>query len=418
MKAIRKTTNLYRRVSAVSYKSAPKATPKSRKNNGVKCLVCLVTLVKSSKDRDRAGVKLRCPCNARICSTCFANNPQWHLTEPHLSQCVVLQSFICSQCSTFQGIKEKVCCVWMCPQCSRGHQQGPCSQCSQGYDPRERRDTRTLWCQSKRTKGCEEVNDAVYNEDNIACYRHKLKNDVLEKVSKSRHLSAQDIRTLFHECFTPQPCVCGKDQNPMCVGCAPVLTIMELLSKNPQPLMASMAERAIPGRALARHVYNRALLIDMLNDPKIPMCVNGKTCKGMLVRHYTPKPLRSLMAPQTYRSLVSSNFTPDQDDVHHLEAHSCIVCLLFNQSAAITQMLSSQGMYLEPHPSGPVYYFNIKLSPDVGIPEVAVDNYQGYLINFQGSVGSYRPSFYYNWRDMLDVLQVDHTGKITISPLQ
>lgn len=258
----------------------------------------------------------------------------------------------------------------------------------------------------------------VYNEDNIACYRREIKNVVLEKVSKSRHLSAQDVRTLFHECFNPQPCTCGKYQNPMCVSCTPVLTIMELLAKNPQPLMASMAERAIPGRALVRHVYNKELLIDMLNDPNLPMCVNGQMCKRMLLKSHNPKPLKSLMAPQTYKSLMHSKVIPDKDDTQNLEAHCCIVCLLFNQSAAITQMLSSQGMYVEPHPSGPVYYFNIKLSSDVGIPEVAVDDYQGYLINFQGSVGSYKPSFYYNWRDMLDVLQVDDTGKITISPLE
>ena len=65
-----------------------------------------------------------------------------------------------------------------------------------------------------------------------------------------------------------------------------------------------------------------------------------------------------------------------------------------------------------------MYYFNVKLSPDVGVPEVCIKEYQGYLVNFQGSVGSYKPTFYYNWRDMLKLLHRDQTGKVTFLPLQ
>lgn len=81
-------------------------------------------------------------------------------------------------------------------------------------------------------------------------------------------------------------------------------------------------------------------------------------------------------------------------------------------------MLSSYALYTKPHPSGPVYYFNVKLSPDVGVPEIHIEGYQGYLVNFQGSVGSYKPTFYYNWRDMLTMLHRDTSGKVILTSIQ
>lgn len=110
--AVRKATNLYRRVSAVSYRNGARVNTGERaKRPGGKCLVCLVTLVKSSKDRQRAGVKLRCRCNVRVCATCIDNNPEWHLTEPHFTNCPTVRGFICSLCACFQGVTVKVCCV-------------------------------------------------------------------------------------------------------------------------------------------------------------------------------------------------------------------------------------------------------------------------------------------------------------------
>jgi hypothetical protein len=125
----------------------------------------------------------------------------------------------------------------------------------------------------------------------------------------------------------------------------------------------------------------------------------------------TPKPLTSLISPQSYNSFVLSRAKPGESDP--INPCCCILCLLFNQSAAVAQMVSPEGLHLEPQPSCPVYYFNVKLCPDVGLPEVCIDAYPGYLVNFQGSVGSYKPTFYYNWRDMLKLLHRDRTGKIT-----
>ena len=79
-------------------------------------------------------------------------------------------------------------------------------------------------------------------------------------------------------------------------------------------------------------------------------------------------------------------------------------------------MYNSHSLRLEPHPTGPVYYFNVKLSPDLGVPEVCMADYQGNVVDFQGSVGSYKPTYYYNWREMLKVLHRDNTGKITVLP--
>lgn len=100
-------------------------------------------------------------------------------------------------------------------------------------------------------------------------------------------------------------------------------------------------------------------------------------------------------------------------EVQQIDPCRCILCLLFNQSATVAQMFSPDSLHLEPHSSGPVYYFNIKLLPDVGVPEVCIDEYQGLLVNFQGLVGSCKPMPYYNWRDMLKVLQRDGSGKVT-----
>ncbi|TNN46268.1 hypothetical protein EYF80_043548 [Liparis tanakae] len=184
-------------------------------------------------------------------------------------------------------------------------------------------------------------------------------------------MSTSDMRTLFSEFFAPQVCTCTSDsiQNPMCTSCTPVLTVMQLLAKNPRPLVASLAERAIPGRALARNVYDRALLIGMLNDRDLPSCANGHSCKGMLMdAQPDPKPLPSLLSPESYNLFVSSRARTRE--VQQIDPCRCILCLLFNQSAAVAQMLSPENLYLEPHPSEPVYYFNVKLSPDVGVSEV------------------------------------------------
>lgn len=419
--AVRKATNLYRRVSSVNYRNTGKV--KNLKPSSAKCLVCLVTLVKSSKDVQRAGVKLRCQCNVRVCTTCFKNNPEWHLTRPHFAKCPILRGFVCAVCSCFEGFKEKVCCIWMCSRCSseRQSQQGSlCSKCHRILDCNTRHETRSLWSgfdgfSDEAGNGT----DVMCNEEKIADYRDLIKSRVFDKVSESRHLSASDIRTLFRECFAPQVCTCKSngEQNPMCASCTPVLNVMQLLARNPRPLIASLAKHAIPSRALARNVYNKALLISMLNEQDLPLCANGHLCKGMLVNaQNNPVPLPSLISPESYNRFVS--IRAKTGEVQQIEPCRCILCLLFNQSAAVAQMLASDSLHLEPHPTGPVYYFNVKLSPDVGVPEVRIDDHQSYLINFQGSVGSYKPAFYYNWRDMLKVLDRETNGNITLSPVQ
>ena len=419
MGAVRKATNLYRRVSAVNYRTGVKNTSKHLKPTSSKCLVCLVTLVKSSNDRQRAGVRLRCQCNVRVCTTCF-QNPEWHLTTPHFTTCPTLRGFICAVCACFEGCKEKVCCVWMCTRCSADHQtQGArCPQCARSVDRSLRRETRTLWTNGPSLE-TEDVDKVAVDDEKIADYRDLIKSRVFTKVSRSRHLTASDIRPLFHECFAPQVCTCVSEgnRNPMCPSCTPVLTLLQLLAKNPRPLIASLAERAVPGRALVRNVYDRALLISMLNDQDLPLCANGRSCKGMLVNvQNNPKPLPSLISPESYNHFVMSR-VKNASEVQQINPCCCILCLLFNQSAAVVQMLSSDSLHFEPHPSEPVYYFNVKLSPDVGASEVWIE-YHGYLVNFQGSVGSYKPTFYYNWRDMLTLLHRDSDGKVTFSPQQ
>ncbi|KAJ7983549.1 hypothetical protein DPEC_G00376830 [Dallia pectoralis] len=392
------------------------------KASGVKCFVCLVTLVKSSKDRQRSGVKLRCPCNVRVCTTCFKNNPEWYLIKPHFTKCQTVQEFVCSVCACFQGVREKVCCVWMCPGCSseRRRPASFCPECSGSLDQWARCESRALCCKlngSPEDPGTGAV--AAHEDKRIGQYRDLIRSRVFDKVSRSRHLSSADIRTLFPECFAPQVCTCKSesDRNPMCASCTHVLTVMQLLARNPCPLLASFAERAIPGRALARNLYDRALLSSMLNDRDLPFCANGRSCKGMLVNvQNNPRLLPSLISPESYNRFVSSR--AKTGEVLRIDPCCCILCLLFNQSAAVAQMVSSEGLHLEPHPSGPVYYFNVKLSSDLGVPEVSMDQYQDYLVNFQGSVGSYKPTFYYNWRDAIDVLHRDNLGNITMLPLK
>ena len=423
--AVQKPTNLYRRVSTVNYKIVGEVKSIRPTHSKTKCLVCKVTLLKSSKFRQRAGILLRCQCNVRVCTTCISNNPCWYLTDPHFTKCPTIQEFVCTICNCFEQVKEKICCNWMCSRCAAEQQKEGylCSKCGKRWKQCRRREKYELWRASKGLCGSAEVvKTAVVeehdDEDKIADYRNVIKSRVFEKVSQSRHLSASDIRTMFHECFSPQPCTCvsDQDQNPLCTSCTPVLTIMQLLAKHPSPLMASFAECAIPGRALARNVYDRALLTTMLNDYNLPPCANGRSCKGMLVSALNnPKPLPSLLTPELYKQFALHIEKPKE--VLKIEPCSCILCVLFNQSAAVSQMLSSSSLYLESHPIGPVYYFNVKLLPDVGVPEVCIDEYQAYLVNFQGSVGSYKPTFYYNWRDMLKVLNRDESGKITISPV-
>lgn len=259
----------------------------------------------------------------------------------------------------------------------------------------------------------------VCAEEKVVDYRDLIRSQVFDRVSQSRHLSSSDIRMLFHECFAAESCTCkstGRQSNPMCTSCTPVLTIMQLLAKNPRPLVASLAESAVPGRALTRNMYNRDLLVRMLNERGLPLCANGRSCKGMLLNpQNNPRPLPSLISPESYEHFASNR--NETADVQHIHPCPCILCLLFNQSAAVAQTFSPHSLRVEPHPSGPVYYFNLKLSPDVGVPEVCVDEYPDLLVNFQGSVGSWKPTLYYNWRDMLKVLQRDESGKVTFLPI-
>lgn len=428
MKSVRKATNLYRRVSTVSYKRAPDDShddgsrgAKNRKHTGSKCLVCRVTLVKSSKDKRRAGVKLRCPCNVRVCSMCLEDNPNWYLSQPHFGSCAILPRFVCHTCSVFHGVVERRCCVWLCSECWLRGRGDACPSCSRTPNADERRETCALWPRTRSGGGgCSAATEPqkLCDVAKVQCYKQELRVQVLNKVAAARHMTPADVRALFrgtHEDVKP----CGVCQagaaSALCTSCTPVLTIMELLAKNPKPLMASFAERAVPGRALVRHVYNRETLYRMLNDRRLPLCVNAQHCKGMLLDTWDGdrRPLRSLISPQEYENIdvacVSGSYACDPS--------SCILCLLFNQSASVARMLSSESLYMEPHPTGPVYYFNIKLAPDVGIPEVNIEDNNNYLVQYQGAIGCFKPTYYYNWRDMLATLKTDKTGTVSLSPL-
>ena len=174
---MRKTTNPYRRVASVSYRTAGKVNSKNVKLSSTKCLSCMVTLVKSSKDKQRSGVKLRCQCNVRVCVTCFKNNNEWHMTMPHFFKCPTVQSFICAACACFEGIREKVCCVWMCPRCSGYHwsKEGVCSVCASSLANLGRRETCALWCESNGLGVPEDRRDLAYDEEKIADYRDLVK---------------------------------------------------------------------------------------------------------------------------------------------------------------------------------------------------------------------------------------------------
>ncbi|KAK2812681.1 hypothetical protein Q5P01_000982 [Channa striata] len=75
-------------------------------------------------------------------------------------------------------------------------------------------------------------------------------------------------------------------------------------------------------------------------------------------------------------------------------------------------MCSSHGLRLEPHPSGRVL-FQREARARRRRAEVSVRDYQGYLISFQGSVGSLQAAFYYNWRDMLEIIRRDSSALST-----
>lgn len=421
-----KATNLYRRVSTTSYKDTRsgrlgKPGHKKHNSNDSKCLVCRVTLVKSSKDRHRAGVKLRCPCNVRVCSMCLGGNPTWYLSQPHFTSCEVMSRFVCGICSTFQDAVEKVCCLWLCAGCSAGRSAGePCVKCSRETTRGKRREMCTLWPKTRSAADCPaDDTRRVCDVSKVDRYRQEIRHRVLRKVSQSRHISPSDIKVLFHDTHAAsEPCACDSTQgSALCTSCTPVLTIMELLAKNPKPLMASLAERAIPGRALVRHTYNRDLLLQMLNDQRLPFCSNAHNCKGMLVSAADGKrrPLRALISPQAYADVARCD--NDTANTYGASPTACILCLLFNQSSSVSRMLSSESLYLEPPPAGPVYYFNIKLSPDVGIPQVDIGEYHNYTVCFKGTACCFKPTFYYNWRDVLAALRIDNVGKVTLLPV-
>lgn len=411
--ATRKATNLYRRVSALHYLNANhRARHLHGKHSGVKCLVCQITLVKSSKDKRRAGIKLRCQCNARVCTTCFANNPGWYLADPHYTNCSTVKEFSCSACYCFSRIKEKICCSWTCSSCSvKMKKKGSCSLCSKVIHLHSKVTVRSLWAEPKLDTPDENESDA-YNEADMSGYKDYMRAAVLERVKKNRHLSKEDITTLFeHTSSDNLVCTCsGQAAHPLCPRCTPVLTVIKLIEENPTSLFASIAERIIPGRHLSRHVYNRKLLLAMLNDPRLPLCPQNIECKGTLIPDSHGRALSSLLSPSAYRDFVSSNGTME------VQACCCILCLLFNQSAAMAQSFSAKSLTFESHPSGPVYYFNIKLSYDIGIPEAQLDDCCSDLtISFQGTVGEFKPTVFYNWRDMLNVLHYDREGNLHIS---
>ncbi|KAK7878303.1 hypothetical protein WMY93_031122 [Mugilogobius chulae] len=272
----------------------------------------------------------------------------------------------------------------MCPSCfsERATTRTECPRCRSTLVERgaSRRETRSLWAMStmmrvknkaKRDRDSQDRgprSDAPDDQEKIVQYKDLIRTRVLESVARSRHLTASDIRILFHECFPPsrQPaCTCESDneRRPLCARCSPVLTVMRLLARNPRPLMASLGERAVPGRALSRTYYDKPLLTTMLNDKDLPICPSGHSCKGLLVKGtgVDPLPLPALISPESYRHLVTLRAETAQ--VIIVEPCRCLLCLLFNQSARVAQMFSSRNMNLESQPNGDVYYFNIKLAP-------------------------------------------------------
>lgn len=426
----RKATNLYRRVSVVSHQSNDVCSKRRRigdANNA--CVVCTVTLVKSSKDPAKSGVRLKCPCNARVCITCF-DKSIWYASEPHYSTCQIIRNFTCHVCAVFNRESVRRCCVWLCVDCFE-RADDRCSLCKRPVIDHNC-EKRELWSAHKQQPIAEEgAGGYAYNtpEDGDR-YAAELRRRALEKVARARHITNEDIGLLFGD-STQRPCTsCTAKavRDSLCVKCTPVAAILELLGKNPRPLIASLGERIIPSRALARHVYDRAALTAILNDPDVPFCVNGVYCKGTLVTvgdgtnnqaAATQRPLRSLVSTSIYGNFVYDRRSTQHQPARHgggFAPSACIVCILFNQSATIGRMLNPDKLYTEPEPREAVYYFNLKLAPDVGVPEIRVDDQHEFTINFQGSVGSYKPTFYYSWRDMLQCLRVERDGRIVILP--
>ncbi|KAK2832688.1 hypothetical protein Q5P01_016577 [Channa striata] len=225
-----KATNLYRRVSTISCSSGgrclrAKAQRVGKRCGGAKCLVCLVTLVKSSKYRHRAGVKLRCPCDVRVCDTCFTNDPESYLSEPHFSSCSVVLEFVCARCACFAVLMNKPCCAWMCSRCSADLRESgsSCSRCSAPVSHGEPRERHSLCCDTR--SACDSTSGApCCDERKIAEYSEEIRARVFEWVSSSRHVSTSDLEVPFPECpGTQVVCVCESTDhpNPKCPRCTP-----------------------------------------------------------------------------------------------------------------------------------------------------------------------------------------------------
>ena len=426
---LNKSTVLYRRVSSVRYtRPRPHKGGSLDKGGGCKCMVCRVSLVKSSKDPSYSGVAINCGCvGARVCLVCFKHPTTdvepWFMQQPHLDECPTVKLFFCSGCSIFNRVVENVCCRWACPECAsrlRGHNH--CPDCSAILSA-QRGEVRVLWnepslpCAGSRDAGVGFANEAGGDAGSEAitdAYRDALRERVKSMVKGARHLSAETIPILFPECpRDPKRCTCftDKDQSVLCPGCSHINTVLELLSENPEPLLASFGERAVPGRAIARNVYDRALLQAIFLDSRLPPCANGHMCKGRLLRRADGRepgepgePLPSLPTPEAYRSLG-----PESEAV---QASSCIMCLVFHQTSTLLAHFRSEKDTLEPLPKDPVYYFNIRLARDVGVPEHNIQNCCQVLSRYAGHAGVYRPEFYYNWHDLCEVLHVDGNGHV------
>ena len=426
-----KSTVLYRRVSSIHYtQHRTRKGGVSVKSSGGKCMVCKASLIKSSKHPSRSGVVINCGCvGVRVCLVCFrrpaSSFEPWYMQQPHLDECPMVKLFFCSACSVFNRVIERICCRWACSECAtkmRGDDS--CPDCSTALAAL-RREVRTLWTEpSFPCAGSEEggpveeyrvIDEAATDAKSEAiteAYRNALRERVKSMVKSSRHLTAETIPIVFPECpRDPKRCTCfsDKDRSALCPDCSHVNTILELLSENPEPLMASFDERAVPGRSIARNVYDKALLQAMFGDPRLPPCANGNMCKGRLLLRPDgqehDRPLPSLLSPEVYRSLG-----PESETV---QASSCIMCLVFHQSSTLVANVDSEKQNLEPLPRDPVYYFNIQLAQDVGIPEYKL---QDHVIRYQGHVGCYRPEFYYNWYELREVLGVDGSGSVIFLP--
>lgn len=205
--SVRRVTNLYRRVSTISHRENDVCKRRKRDKQGNTCLVCTVTLVKSSKDPNRSGVKLRCPCNVRVCLTCFKNNPLWYTLEPHHSTCSTLTSFVCSVCAFFCGTSVKRCCAWMCTGCLENY-ANRCSVCSKYVDRGTRKEVRYLWVPSTTAViAGDRGNDAERKvQDASESFKTKLRRRVVDKITNIRHISKEDAEFFFGDCFVRMPC--------------------------------------------------------------------------------------------------------------------------------------------------------------------------------------------------------------------